>query len=217
MILILVFLLGTARADDVPPDSTQTDPTTPVSQSHAEYVRLSEEIEKLAQRNAWPGVEKLFQELLATGEAPSFDDWIIGAHSARATGDIGAARERLYKANEIREEREVLDTLWEIDSNYGKVWLAGDLGRVEFKCDQMPFEPDAAQAVTFAQTRVAETGMFSGYLPQGDYWFGEQKVSVQPRVQEVRIDLRTDDPKPVKKKKEKKKKKTDEVAPPAAG
>jgi hypothetical protein len=71
-------------------------------------------------------------------------------------------------------------------------------------------------AVTYAQTAVTETGMFSGYLPQGDYWFGEQKVSVQPRVQEVRIDLRTDDPKPVKKKKEKKKKK-DDVAPPAGG
>ena len=164
----------------------------------AEYTRLQQELEKLASRNAWAGVERTYTAMLATGATLGHNDHVAGAHSARAMGNITAARERLMRANEITEDREILDWLWEIDSNYGRVFLAADKGskNAVLSCTAMPFNPDQRRAVEFAQQLVTETGVFDGYLPQGAYQFGNPNktpysVQVVPRVQSVRIDTRT--------------------------
>ncbi len=201
--LFVALLLGASDAWATD-DASAADATTELSavQTRAEYVRLEQELEKLASRNAWSGVERTYTSLVATGLPLSFQDHLYGAQSARTVGDVTSARARLLVANGLQEDREVLDWLWEIDSNYGVVYLAGDPGMVALEAEQMPFEPDAASAVTFAQSRIEEGGLFEGYLPQGNYTFGTQEVKVQPRVQATRIDLRTDDP-PKKKKKKK--------------
>jgi hypothetical protein len=160
--------------------------------AQAEYIRLSQELEKLATRNAWPGVERTYLLLVATGVTPKFEDHLIGAHGARAIGDITSARQRLLLANELKEDREVIDWLWEIDSTYGQVFIACDVGKGELKAEAMPFEPDQAHAVEFAALKVVEGGLFEGYLPQGKYYFADYEVKVQPRVQGTRIDLRTE-------------------------
>jgi len=160
---------------------------------YAEYVRLSQDLERLASKNAWSGVERTYQKCLATEVALSFEDHLAGAHAARASGDITAARERLMAANEIREEREVLDWLWDVDSNYGQVSLKGDVGTVTLEPMQMPFDPLMAKSIEFATSKIDETGAFEGYLPQGDYIFSGVKVKVRPRVMAARIDLRTDE------------------------
>lgn len=202
--VILCLLLASAQAadtTDTPPP--QTAGMSNAEAAHAEYVRLSQELEKLASRNAWPGVERTYTDLVATGVSPSFDDHMYGAHSARELGDISAAHTRLLAANAIKEDKQVLDWLWEIDSTYGQVFLAADPGATELKAEVMPFEPDQAHAVEFAAAKIAETGMFEGYLPQGKYTFGDFEVNIQPR-QSPRVDLRTgDDVKPPKKKKTK--------------
>lgn len=170
--------------------------------AQAEYIRLSQELEKLATRNAWPGVARTYDALIATGVPPKFEDHLIGAHGARALGDITAARQRLLLANDLREEREVIDWLWEIDSTYGQVFLACDAGKGELKAEAMPFDPDQMHAVEFAAAKVLAGGIFEGYLPQGNYYFADYQVKVQPRIQGTRIDLRTaDSGKPPKKKK----------------
>lgn len=206
-VLILLLGLGSAHAGDAADTSDAAADATGVNAKHAEYVRLSQELEKLATRNAWAGVERTYGLLVQTGAPPSFQDHVFGAHAARAVGDVTSARARLLKANEIREDREVLDWLWEIDSNYGLVYLAADKGQVELRAEVMPFEPDQASAVEFARLRVTETGEFEGYLPQGKYWFGAHEVLVQPRVQAMRIDMRTDGGMKSKARKEKKGKK----------
>jgi len=210
MVTVLLFAtLFSAHASegDGATDTSETPgATTPVSQTHAEYVRLSQEMEKLATRNAWPGVEKMYLDLVATGETPSFADYLIGAHAARALGDVKAARERLLGANTVQNgDQEVIDWLWDIDSNYGPVFLAGDLGKASLDCANMPFDPNQAQAIAFAKTQIDATGVFDGYLPQGDYVFAKHDVQVKPRVDSPHIDLRTGDVAPTHKTKKKKK------------
>ena len=46
----------------------------------------SQELAKLATRNAWAGVERTYKAIVATGHAPSFEDHYSGAHAARAHG-----------------------------------------------------------------------------------------------------------------------------------
>jgi hypothetical protein len=178
--------------DKQPDPSTEDSAAVDAALRHAEYIRLSQELEKLAQRNAWAGVERTYRQLVATGVAPTFDDFFIGAQGARAIGDVTSARQRLLAANALKEDREILDWLWEIDSNYGQVFLAADVGSCEFRPEAMPFAVDHAAAVEFARQQIEKSGGFDGFLPQGKYYFGTYEVVVRPRVSATRIDVRTD-------------------------
>jgi hypothetical protein len=191
--ICLVYLaVSVALAGDaaVPPVSGVTSATVP---DVAEYRRLSQELEKLITRNAWAGVERTYLALVATGVPPSFEDHLAGAHSARAIGDVLDARNRLIAANEIREDHAVVDWLWDIDSNYNRVFLACDVGARTLEPGEMPFDPNQRRAVEFAQNELATTGIFDGYLPSGQYAFGDSKVTIEPRVQSVSIDVRTEE------------------------
>src|SRR5688572_30736373 len=106
------------------PPTVDVEPTTDVGSG--EYIRLSEELERLATKSAWAGVERTFQQLLSTNSQLGFDDWIRGADAARARGDLASAHARLVSANALREDRTVLEGLWDIDSRYGRVSLKCD-------------------------------------------------------------------------------------------
>jgi len=189
--------------------ASQARDTVVNEQDRAEFQRLTQEIEKLAQRNAWAGVQRNFDQLVAIGLEPSFETWVHGAHAARATGDATASRERLVAANEVREDKEILDWLWQIDSKYGHVFLACDLGKnpAVLSSVALPFDPNQQRAVEFAQAQVTESCLLDGLLPEGSYTFevGDRtsEIRVVPRVQTVRVDLRGVDT--GKRKKEKKK------------
>ena len=71
---------------------------------------------------------------------------------------------RLQLANQFGEDAEIMDWLWDIDSNYGRVFLAGDLETIELRCLKMPFNPIQAKAVQYAVRQVAETGVFEDYF-----------------------------------------------------
>lgn len=159
--------------------------------SQAEYVRLSDEMEKLATRNAWAGVERIYATLQAAGHALTFEDHVRGAHAARAVGNVGGVRHRLEAANQAKaEDRETIDWMWDIDSKYGKVRLACDLGTgVTLEIEQMPFNPDHQRAVEYGRTQIAEECLLEGYLPAGTYTFGGETLEVQPRVSTLNIDL----------------------------
>jgi hypothetical protein len=176
-----IWVTPTAFADDV----------VPPAYDQAEYVRLSQELEKLAGRNAWSGVERTYLEIIAIGAQPAAKDHLAGAHAATALGNITAARSRLEAATKLVEDKQILDWLWSIDSGFGRVFVAADKGpKTRLTCDEMPFNPEHRKAVEFAMAEVENTGMFDGYLPQGNYKFGAYSVEVVPRVQSVRIDVR---------------------------
>ena len=201
LFLSLLFWPMSVVANDV--DTDQPEDHDSVIQA-AEYQRLSEEIEKLTQRGAWAGVERTFIALEATGVDLSFNDYVAGAYAARTLGNVNAVRTRLEAAHAVHEDMEVVNWMWDIDANYGRVWLAGDNGKVELTVASMPFNPDQAKSVKFAIEQVATSGAYDGYLPAGTYKFGPFDLKVVPRVQTTRIDLRTSmekTPKPPKKKK----------------
>jgi hypothetical protein len=156
-----------------------------------EYNRLSEEIGRLAAKSAWTGVERTFEELLRTGVDPSWDDWWLGAQAARATGDLGAARERLRAANAIREDRVIIDTLWDIDHKFGAVALSCDPGSyVTLTRRIAPFDPDLLRAIEFAEAAIHDRCAFDGLLPAGSYTFYDRELEVVAGETAPPIDLR---------------------------
>ncbi len=95
-------------------------------------------------------------------------------------------------AHDLEATDDVMDWLWEFDSSYGRVELLGARGRIQLEPESVPFQPDLAAAVKFAQEQVRQTGSFTGYLPEGSYAFGAFSVRVRPRVATTRVDARGD-------------------------
>lgn len=189
MLLVFCALLSSASLASNEVEFAEVDATA-AEVAESEYRRLHEELDRLAKRNAWPGVERTFQKMLATGVEPQFEDLKVAAHAAQASGDIAAARDRLAKASGLKEDKEILDWLWSIDSQYGPVFFAGNPGDVALEPKVMPFDPIQAKAVQHAAKQVEETGIFEGLLPKGDYTFGGAELEVGSSVK--RVDLRDD-------------------------
>lgn len=174
VLLALLVALGTARAADA---------------LEAEHVRLSGDIEQLANRQLWAGVEKKLAELAKLGVEPSYEDLIHGAYAARALGNAQNAYDRLKVAARIKGTREVVDWLYTIDANYGHVELVATPPRgVTLAVAEVPFDPDQRVAVEAAADRVKKEGKFSGLLPRGSYTYAGQAFTVEPGIA-VRIEV----------------------------
>lgn len=169
------------------------EPTpAPVAPDLAEYERLTQELESLASKNAWTGVERTFQELVATGVAPSTADWLRGAEAARAVGDIGTVYQRVREARKLEpDNRMIVEWLYDMDQRFGHVVLACDPGSLlQLRVEALPFDPEAQRAIRFAQEQIRDACWFDGRLPEGTYKFYEKEIHVVPQVQTVRLDLR---------------------------
>ncbi|MES2641182.1 MAG: hypothetical protein V4850_16960 [Myxococcota bacterium] len=168
LILALFLSTGSASAVDV---------------GAAEHVRLSGDIEQLASRQLWTGVEKKFAELEKLGIEMSYDDLLHGAQAARALGNAQNAYDRLKLAARIKGTREVVDWLYTIDANYGQVILLATPPRgVTLEATEVPFDPDQRICVDAAAERVKKEGGFSGLLPRGTYTFAGQQFPVEPGI-----------------------------------
>jgi hypothetical protein len=147
----------------------------------AEKLRLSEEAKKLAQRNAWAGVERSFAGLVETKCELKFTEYELGAQSARFLGKSYEMYERLVLAKDLDPTSEILDLLSGLDGNYGRVEIKGDARRRPVLTRQaMPFPPDQRKSIEWAIEVVAGTGSFKGMLPAGDYVVGDIEFSVAP-------------------------------------
>ena len=155
----------------------------------AEHDRISDELARLAKRQVWTGAEKKFQELERLGVELSLDDYLYGAYAARENGDVLRAYERLQRAARIGGNKEIVDWLWDIDHNYGKVELLMVPSRpAELTAAEMPFDPNQRKAVEGAIKSAKADGMFIGMLPKGNYDFAGQVFTVDPGVA-VRIEV----------------------------
>ncbi len=157
--------------------------------AEAEHLRLSGELDQLALRQLWSGVDRKFLDLQKLGVTMTYRDLLHGAHAARALGNMGDAYARLKQAAKLDPTKEVIDWMYAIDMNYGQV----DLIRTPKKSDVLamaapPFDPDQRAAVDRAAAAVKENGSFSGLLPAGSYVFCEQPFTVQPGIA-VRIEV----------------------------
>lgn len=172
--LILALCSNAQAADDV---------------SEAEHVRLSEDIEQLASRQLWSGVEKRFLELEKLGVTLTYEDLVHGAYAARALGNTQATYDRLRQAARLKGTRDVIDWLSSIDANYGHVELICHQSRnAVLTVAEMPFEPDQRTAVEASIETLKRDGSFTGLLPRGTYYFNETEFKVEPGIA-VRIEL----------------------------
>jgi len=159
----------------------------------AEHQRYLEEMRKLSARNAWSGVERNFQLMLALeeqGEKLTDEDWLLGAQAARALGNMTACRERLASSVRLNPDREAVALLQEIDRTYGLVDLSSDKGLdPTLSPSMMPFIPDQKKAIENAQKQVEDTGSFEGILPAGTYTFGSEEFVLSAGTAVVEISL----------------------------
>jgi hypothetical protein len=177
---LMAALLGEARAEDPAPD-----PQTVA----AEHARLSDEMETLASRQIWSGVDKTFRKLDRLGTELSEKDYLHGAYAARELGDVLSVYERLKAAARIHGTREIVDWLWDIDNNYGRVELVTVPPRATtLEAATMPFDPNQRKAVEAAIASTSADGLFYGMLPRGDYSFSGQAFHVEAGVA-VRIEV----------------------------
>lgn len=147
----------------------------------AEFQRLSGEQTKLAQRNAWSGVERTYDRLRDTGCDLTFDQHQLAAEAARVRGKSADQYERLQVALAVREDAAARAQLAALEENYGRVVIKGDARRPPaLTRDPLPFAPDQRKSIEWAQTVLAETGRFEGLLPAGTYEVGASTLKVYP-------------------------------------
>ena len=167
-------------------------PSHALEYSEAEHVRISQDIEQLAARQLWTGVEKRFQELtaleVAAGtEIMSFEDLVYGAYAARAMGQVMNARDRLNRAAKLDgpldRMKEIADWLDSIRANFGQVRLTAHQSRnVALSADMMPLDPDQRVAVEVAMEEIKKNASFYGLLPKGTYVFAGYPFRVEPGI-----------------------------------
>lgn len=175
---VLLFLLGALGAAAFSPPAYAGDV------ERAEHTRVSEEMRKLAQRNAWGAVEAQFQKLVvlqASGEVLTMQELQLGIQAAQNLGDITSARSRLSQVVKIDATPEFIQALADIDANYGHVNVAYD---ARYGADRTiiavvpPFAPDQRAAIAIANNIVLADKDYDGLLPAGDYTVGTHSFSI---------------------------------------
>ena len=158
----------------------QDDPTWQAA-LQAEYRQHHDELVKLASKNRWEGVERHYQALLELGLEVQAEDHLHGAHAARALGDAAAMLERLQSAQSLAPSQETQSWIDEVHSGWTQVSLGTNPATpgVELQCRRKPFAADQRAAIEHAQSVVAETGGFQGWLPPGNYRFAGAKLSLE--------------------------------------
>ncbi|MFK7927012.1 MAG: chalcone isomerase family protein [Myxococcota bacterium] len=156
--------------------------------SSGEVMRLEQAMASLAQRSAWSGVERRYQEMLLLGAPLSRDTLILAAAAAREQGDVLHYLSRLVDAQALEETEDAQSQIDDILTTFGRAQLHGNPGTA-LTIETMPFRTDAARAVTIAQEQLAAVGRFDGFLPAGSYTFGKTRFKVEPGDRIKRISL----------------------------
>ena len=155
----------------------------------AEHERLTDEMESLVQRQIWSGVERKYQEMVKLNIELNAVDHLHGAYAAREFGDMAGVYDRLKKAAELDSSKEIVDWLWEIDSNYGQVELLTVPNRTAaLSTEEMPFDTCQRKSVEIAIEAAEQHGHFTGLIPKGTYNFAGQPFMIEPGLS-VRIEV----------------------------
>ncbi len=161
---------------------------------NAEYIRLKEEMQKLASRNAWKGVEDNFDLIIKLdGVSIEASVYMLAAYAARSLGDTYAFYMRCQATltanpNEATSV-EAQGNVAEIRANYGLVSITVPNPSFALSLDEWPFPPDQKLSITSANTKLAETKTFTGLLPANmDYTLSSSSQSQASLRQTFRLD-----------------------------
>ena len=184
---IAVGLAGSpAKADET---SSSSVDSVALEADMAEVHRIADEIRNLGRRQIWSGVERKYVQLLKLEQPAPSDVHLVAAYSARERGELLAVYDRLTRAAEGKVTQAVVDWLWDLDHNYGRVELIADRRRTaELRAKEMPLDPSPRKAVQMAIEVCDEKGKFKGLLPRGEYVFVGQKFRVEPGIA-VRVEV----------------------------
>jgi hypothetical protein len=149
--------------------------------AQAEKVRLSLEMERLGKRQAWNGVEQMYQKTLDLGVVPSTSSLLLGAEAAQELGDMEACQDRLRRVKGDKATQEVIDWRWGIDNSYGQVEISTRRGRNAILTRSIPLlSPRELRAFEAVVDQAAQNGEFSGLLPAGQYTYAGKIFTVLP-------------------------------------
>lgn len=156
----------------------------------AEVVRLREEIVRLAQKNAWTGVERLYGQLLGMDAQLGCDVHLYAAQAAMSDGRATLAFRRLQRMQEpAPTDDPSVRTAWDTGSRE----LASLQQQFRFVAIHVapPAEPTLARpeapfaqlerdAIARASETLSASRTFRGLLPLGGYVIGGEPVTVEP-------------------------------------
>ncbi len=149
-------------------------------EEEAEFRQLREETVRLAEKNAWAGVETKFLEMSALPVDMPVEVVRLGADAARNRGDIWLAYQRLLVVmQKAPEDAQVHEQVRALRERFGRLTVR----RVEAKAialtvREIPFSPDERGAIEHAAAVLQETGGFDGMLPAGDYDLGTYHIRI---------------------------------------
>ena len=150
----------------------------------AEQERLQKELQVLAGRAAWDGVERIYNQLLileSKGALVTYAEHMIGAQAAQQRGDVSNTRTRLEAALVQWQTETASNWLTDINNNFGQVTItlpSRSRSRATLQAQEMPFESERRFAIDFAQRELTSESSFEGYLPVGVYQIGVHTFTV---------------------------------------
>lgn len=166
----------------------------------AEMYRLGRETEKLAEKNAWSGVDRNYGQMVALESKDvviPVDIHMLGAQAARARGSVLDTWRRLKSALEQDPmSEEAMVWLANIGANYGEVNLVVSPAfkdEVVLEALDVGFAPDQRTTIDAARAALTEERRFDGLLPLGRYRLGHVPFDI---VGEPRFTVTLKRPKP---------------------
>jgi hypothetical protein len=151
-----------------------------VSPRQAQAAALRAEMDELAARAAWRGVEANYGTLLEIapkGVRLTSTDHRLAARAALSRGDVDLALRRLLESQETGVDPEATALEADLLARFAPVTL--DAPEQPLLSALEPSGPeDEELAVAYAKARLLETGAFAGWLPMGMYQVGERRFVV---------------------------------------
>lgn len=153
----------------------------------AERQRLREEMLDMASRNAWKGVDRMYQKLVEQELGVEIPDHLMGAQAASNLGEMSTAVERLELATAKDDPAEghkdayvqAKTQLDDILNRYGKVDIdvANNRlpGLIRF---ELPFGTEERDQIQVAREVILKERKYRGLLPLGSYMIDGEKFDV---------------------------------------
>jgi len=153
------------------------------AENEAEAQRLSQEIGRLANRNAWAGVARGYAALIEVpGAQLTVQHHLLGAHAAQSAGDVNVVWTCLNRALEVDPRHEDALMWWAtLLANYGEVSLKVPKrynGEAALIGQDFSFNPEHVRVFQAAQAALDENRSYTGLLPLGRYQLGAQKFEI---------------------------------------
>lgn len=151
-----------------------------LSPRQAQAAALRAEMDELAARDAWRGVEANYGTLLEIepkGVRLNSTDHRLAARAALSRGDVDLALRRLGVSQETGVDTEATAIEADLLKRFAPVTLDAPDRPLLAELEASGPE-DEELAVAYAKARLLETGAFAGWIPMGMYQVGERRFVV---------------------------------------